>query len=457
MGLPAEVQSEEFNTSQFDSIFKKKTTFQDSFSEENWSVTYKDHNDKDISDNLRRVAKAIASVEDSPEKQLEWEAKFYDLLTDFKGIPGGRTLSNAGTEWSGTTLMNCFVGPRDKFDIDSLEGIYSHLTSQSKTLKSEGGWGENFSYIRPRSSFIHGIGVETPGSVKFMELFDKASEIITAGSGKKSSNTKAKGKIRKGAMMGVLDVWHPDIIEFISAKQQAGRLTKFNISVNCTDEFMQRVNKIVKLEQQVATAPVITGEEITTFDNEISELDKWDLIFPDTTFAKYKKEWNGDINLWQSKGYPVKVYNTVSVKWLWNLIMESTYNRAEPGVLFLDRANYFNPLNYGETIFATNPCLTGDAIVKTDKGDIDFVQLTERFKNGEKFKALTYNTKECKLEWEDIVFADKTRENANVIKLELEDGSFLELTPDHEVFTENRGYIKASQLTVDDIIISINT
>ena len=436
---------------------EETTTFQDPFSEENWSITYKDHNDTDINDNLRRVAKAIASVEDTPEKQQLWEANFYKLLTNFRGVPGGRTMSNAGTEWSGTTLMNCFVGPRVKYDIDSIEGIFAHLLAQSQTLKSEGGWGENFSYIRPRSSFIHGIGVETPGSVKFMELFDKASEIITAGSGKKASNAKAKGKIRKGAMMGVIDVWHPDIIEFITAKQQAGRLTKFNISVNCTDEFMDRVNKIKNLENTVALMPVISSIEIETFDNQLSELDKWELIFPDTTHPKYKKDWNGDIKFWQSKGYPVKVYNTVSVKWLWNLIMESTYNRAEPGVLFLDRANHFNPLSYGETIFATNPCLTGDSIVITDKGDINFIELTERFKNGEKFKALTFNTKENKLEWEDIVFSDKTRDNANVIKMELEDGTFLELTPDHEVYTENRGYVKASQLNTEDIIISINT
>lgn len=433
-----------------DKIFNKKTTFQDSFSEENWTVTYKDHADVDINSNLRRVAKAIASVEDTPEKQLEWEANFYDLLTDFKGVPGGRTMSNAGTEWSGTTLMNCFVGPRSKFDIDSIEGIYSHLLSQSQTLKSEGGWGENFSYIRPRGTFINGIGVETPGAVKFMEIFDKASEIITSGSGKKSSNSKAKGKIRKGAMMGVLDVWHPDIIEFITAKQQAGRLTKFNISVNCTDEFMQRVNRIRELE-----APVGPNEEAIDRGPEIEELDKWDLIFPDVKHPKYKKEWNGDMAAWKAKGYPFNVVNTVSVKYLWNLIMESTYNRAEPGVLFLDRANYFNPLAYGETIFATNPCLTGDSLVTTDKGQITFIELTERYNSGEKFKALTFNTKTKALEWEDIVFADKTRTDANVIELELEDGSIVKLTPDHEVYTENRGYVKAAQLSEDDILISI--
>lgn len=330
----------------------QRTSFQDSFSAEVWETTYKDHNDINIDSTLTRIAKAIASVEATDELKETWEKRFFDLLTNFKGVPGGRIISNAGTEWSGTTLMNCFVGPREKYDIDSLEGIYSHLLSQSQTLKSEGGWGENFSYIRPRGSFISGIGVETPGSVKYMELFDKASEIITSGSGKKSTNKKAKGKIRKGAMMGVIDVWHPDIIEFVTAKQQPGRLTKFNISVNCTDKFMDRVNRIEELESAVATEE-ITHEEA---DEKLAELDKWDLYFPETTFEKYKEEWNGDINLWEKNGYPVKVFNTISVKWLWTLIMESTYNRAEPGVLFLDRANYFNPLNYGETIFATNPC-----------------------------------------------------------------------------------------------------
>lgn len=328
------------------------TTFQDQFSQEIWEVTYKDHKDNDINDTFSRIAKAIASVEATDELKTLWEQRFYELLTDFKCVPGGRILSNAGTGWTGTTLMNCFVGPRDKYDIDSLEGIYSHLLSQSQTLKSEGGWGENFSYIRPRGSFINGIGVETPGSVKYMELFDKASEIITSGSGKKSTNKKAKGKIRKGAMMGVMDVWHPDIIEFVTAKQQPGRLTKFNISVNCTDDLMNRIIKMAELESAVA-AQEISREEA---DVKLAELDKWELIFPDTTHYSYKEDWTGDIKHWLAQGYTVKVHNTISAKWLWNLIMESTYNRAEPGVLFLDRANYFNPLNYGETIFATNPC-----------------------------------------------------------------------------------------------------
>lgn len=316
------------------------TKFIEAFSEEVWTQTYKDHKDVIIDDNLRRVAKAISSVEGTEELKFEWEQKFYDLLTDFKGTCGGRTYSNAGTEWKGTTLLNCFVSPRGTKDLDSLDMIIDDLKNQSFTLKSEGGWGQNFSWIRPRGAFIAGVGVETPGAVKYMELYDKASEIITAGSGKKSTNKKAKGKIRKGAMMGVLDVWHPDIVEFITAKQASGRLTKFNISVNFTNEFMERLEVINHSTDEV----------------EIAKLDAWVLKFPDTSFSAYENEWDGNLKKWESLGYPTIAYQTISVKWLWNLVMESTYNRAEPGVLFLDRANEFNPLYYGETIVATNPC-----------------------------------------------------------------------------------------------------
>lgn len=324
------------------------TIFQDSFSEEVWRTTYKHHTDNTIDDTFRRVANAIASVEKTPELQQEWSEKFYDMLSDFKVTTGGRIYSNAGTDFTATTLANCFVGPNNTKNIDSLSGILERLTWQSKTLASEGGWGENFSYIRPRGAFIKGIGVDTPGAVKFMELFDKSSEIVTSGSGKTKSNSKAKGKIRKGAMMGVIDDWHPDVVEFITAKQQHGRLTKFNISVNFSDEFMDRLNKIKYYEDN--------KHRMTDSGRNIAALDKWDLVFPDTEHPAYNSEWNGVLKDWKAKGYPVVVYDTVSVRGLWNLVMESTYNRAEPGVLFLDRANHFNPFAYGENIKATNPC-----------------------------------------------------------------------------------------------------
>lgn len=311
------------------------TIFKDSFSEEIWRTTYKNYKDESVNDTFRRVAKHIASAEETEEKKQYWESEFYNLLSDFKGVSGGRITANAGTEWEGVTFANCYVGGIPDSNLDSLEGIYKVLVEQAKTLKSEGGWGMDFSWIRPRGSFIAGIGVESPGAVRFMELFDKSSEIVTSGSGKKNNNKKSKEKIRKGAQMGVMSVWHPDIIEFITAKQTPGRLSKFNISVNCTEDFMQKVTAVE------------SGE---------ASQDEWNLVFPDTAFEKYKAEWNGDLNAWKNKGYPVVIHNTVKVSWLWNLIMESTYNRNEPGVLFLDRANEFAPLNYGETIIATNPC-----------------------------------------------------------------------------------------------------
>jgi ribonucleoside-diphosphate reductase alpha chain len=336
--------------------------FKDDFSREVWHNTYKDYNDDSIDDTVARVATAIASVETTPEAQALWVKNFTEMLTDFKVTPGGRILSNAGTEWNGTTLINCYVGPRKTKDLDSLDGILGNLTNQSKTLKSEGGWGENFSYIRPRGSFIEGIGVESPGSVKFMEMFDKTSEVVTSGSGTISKNKKSKNKIRKGAMMGVMDVWHPDVIEFITAKQSAGRLSKFNMSVNCTDEFMSVIVAIESIKKDIRKY-----EAMDVTDNEVMMnlkiarttlelMDTWDLVFPDTMHKQYRPTWGGNLKEWLAKGYPVVTYRTIKASYLWDLIMKSTYNRAEPGVLYLDRANHFNPLVYGETIMATNPC-----------------------------------------------------------------------------------------------------
>lgn len=314
--------------------------FNNSFSEEIWRITYKDHKDNDVTDTWYRVANAIASVEKTPELRKEWREKFYDMLEGFKVTPGGRITANAGAEWSGTTLANCFVLPNPTNPVDSLAGILEQLNYFTTTLKSEGGCGFDLK-ARPRSAFIEGIGVESPGSVKFLELFDKGSEIITSGSGSNSSNKRAKGKIRKGASLATLNINSPDIIEFITAKQTPGRLTKFNLSVTVTNEFMDRLINIISLKDN---------------NQPYEHLDDWDLWFPDTTFEKYNSEWDGDYALWKAKGYPYIVYQTVSVLWLWDLIMKSTYNRAEPGVLFMDRANELNPFNYGEKIFATNPC-----------------------------------------------------------------------------------------------------
>lgn len=301
------------------------------FSREVWFNTYRYNKaeENDIGDTFNRVANAVGK--DNYQKQ-----SFFKILHNYYFCPGGRILSNAGTEFAGTTLFNCYVGPKPKHDQDSLEGIAEVLLTQMQTLKSEGGWGMNFSFLRPRGALIKKIGVETPGSVKYMELYNKASDIITAGSGKeKIGEQNKKNRIRKGAMMGVLWCWHPDIEEFIEAKRSANRLDKFNISIGCSNEFMEAVRRV----------------EETGVDED------WNLIFPDTSYQHYTSEWDGDIDKWQLKGYPIVVHKSVSVKYLWEKIMRSTYDFNDPGVLFLDRANETYLFNYsGNKIHATNPC-----------------------------------------------------------------------------------------------------
>ena len=236
---------------------------------------------------------------------------------------------------------------------DSIEGIYTLLKAQAHTLKSEGGYGINCSFLRPAGSYIKGIGARTPGPIKFMELWDKSSEIITMGSEKITSERKdsEKKKIRKGAQMLVMTCFHPDIKEFITAKQTPHRLEKFNMSVGITADFIDAV---------------INDKE-------------WKLRFPDTTFDKYNDGWFGDIDDWERKGYPVIVYETVKATDLWEKIMQSTYNRNEPGVLFLDVINKLNPLSYTEYINTTNPC--GEIPMPTgvcNLGSLNLVKFTKQ-------------------------------------------------------------------------------
>jgi ribonucleoside-diphosphate reductase alpha chain len=299
--------------------------FTQSLSYQVWKDTYKWETDNTVYDTFRRVAKYVASVE---KDKGFWEDKYYELLSNFRYIPGGRILSNAGTGLKGTCLINCFVSGFRGEDQDSIASIYAELTRQATILKSEGGYGCNFDVLRPRGSYISGSGIESPGTVEIMNLWNASSAVITAGSGKKKTG-KGKGKIRKGAQMGCLSVSHPSIEEFITAKQKPGVLDKFNLSVLITDEFIDAVKNHKP----------------------------WNLEFPDTNFEKYSPEWDGDLKEWKKKGYPVNVWKTYSdANELWNIIIESTHKRNEPGVIFIDRVNELNNLKYCEKIFATNPC-----------------------------------------------------------------------------------------------------
>jgi ribonucleotide reductase alpha subunit len=182
--------------------------FKNNFQKEVWIQNYKAPNEKKIEDTWKRIAKATSEIEKDSQY---WTNKFYDLLYNFKFVPGGRISANIGVnDRKETTLFNCYVhNPKDiNFsDPDSIEGIVELVKKQALTLKSEGGYGMNFSWIRPSGTYINGIGSRTPGVLKFMELWDKSSEIITMGTTKRYGEIRKneKLKIRKGAQMGVLN------------------------------------------------------------------------------------------------------------------------------------------------------------------------------------------------------------------------------------------------------------
>lgn len=343
---------------------KVKDYFTNDFSKEVWSTTYRAKGEASIDDTWKRVAKAVASVEQDEENKLIWEQRFYFLLKNFKLVPGGRILSNAGTGFT-STCVNCFVGTKPEVDVDSLEGICEILRTQMLTLASEGGYGLNFGFIRPRGGYVKKRGIRTPGAVKYMELFDKSSEIITEGAGDfeleyektEGKPDNEKKKIRKGAQIFLLPIWHPDIIEFIEAKRIVGRLTKANLSVQMTNEFMDRLIKVLNTDKS---------------DPNYEELNTWQLIFPDTNHPKFKTDWYGNIVEWRDeKKLPVKVYKTIKLTDIWEKIMQSTYNYNDPGILFTDIANATNCASYlgkPQYIEASNPCIPAWSLLCTREG-----------------------------------------------------------------------------------------
>lgn len=241
--------------------------------------------DGSVEDTWRRVARDLARPEDEPAL---WEQRFYEIMADYRFLPAGRILSGAGSGRR-VTLFNCFV----MGDIpDDMGGIFQQLKEAALTLQQGGGIGYDFSTLRPKGAPVEGVGADASGPVTFMDVWDAMCRtIMSAGS-------------RRGAMMAVMRCDHPDIEDFIDAKQEPGRLRMFNLSVLVTDAFMQAVK----------------------------EDESWPLQFGGVT----------------SK--------ILRARALWDKIMRATYTYAEPGVIFIDRINRLNNLSYCEHIHATNPC-----------------------------------------------------------------------------------------------------
>lgn len=274
-----------------------------------WKAKYRYQREVVIADSWRRIARALAEVE--TKDKVIWQERFFGILQDFKFLPGGRIQAGAGTAHN-VTLFNCFVmGPIE----DSIPGIFAALEEGAITMQQGGGIGYDFSTLRPRGTQAKAVGSVASGPVSFMRVWDAmCGTILSTGA-------------RRGAMMATLRCDHPDIEEFIAAKQKPDALRRFNLSVQVSDAFMSAV----KLDAE------------------------WPLLFPAATFAG-----EGETVLCDWPGFeqpvPCRILRRVGARELWDAILRATYDYAEPGVLFIDRINRLNNLWYRERISATNPC-----------------------------------------------------------------------------------------------------
>ncbi|MFC2136150.1 adenosylcobalamin-dependent ribonucleoside-diphosphate reductase [Bacteroidota bacterium] len=271
----------------------------------------------------KRVAKAIASAEKVPELKQKWFELFWDELKQGHIQPAGRIMTGAnvdshGNYTSNLTLYNCYVIPSPK---DSRRSIVKDTLLQMTEIMSRGGGvGVSLSTLRPRYAYVRGVHGKSSGSTSWGGLYSYTTGLIE------------QGGSRRGALMLMQADWHPDIEEFIDSKRVSGMIENANISVMISDKFMEAVkaNK------------------------------EWNFEFPDYEHPAYSdlydREWDGDLDGWKKKGYPIRIYKTVKARNLWNKLIESAWESAEPGVVFMERYNKLSNSYYYNKIICTNPC-----------------------------------------------------------------------------------------------------
>ncbi|MDH3933078.1 MAG: adenosylcobalamin-dependent ribonucleoside-diphosphate reductase, partial [Chromatiales bacterium] len=285
--------------------------------------------DGDIDETYQRVARALADVEDEEKREI-WNERFLWALRH-GAIPAGRIMSNAGAlaHKPATSTINCTVSGTVG---DSMNDILEKVHEAGLTLKAGCGIGYEFSTLRPKGAYVSGAGAYTSGPLSFMDIYDKMCFTVSSAGG------------RRGAQMGTFDVGHPDVLDFVRAKREDGRLRQFNLSLLITDEFMEAVQN----DQPWQLAFPLSATEFEQEGLDLSDRDQviW-REWPNSA-PEYVRNDDGLV--------ACKIYKTLPARRVWDVIMSSTYDYAEPGFVLIDRVNEMNNNWFAESIRATNPC-----------------------------------------------------------------------------------------------------
>ena len=351
--------------------------------------------DRSMDHSFQRVARALADIE-SPGQREHWYGRFLWALRH-GAIPAGRIMSNAGAlaYKPATSTINCTVSGVIH---DSMDDILNKVHEAGLTLKAGCGIGYEFSTLRPKGAYVSGAGANTSGPLSFMDVYDKMCFTVSSAGG------------RRGAQMATFDVGHPDVLDFIRVKRENGRLRQFNLSLLITDEFIAAVK--ANADWQLA------------FPLRAKELESDPADLTDTTRYIWR-EWP------VTEGYVTrgdglvccKVYKTMPAKRIWDVVMSSTYDFAEPGFIMIDRVNQMNNNWWCEKIRSTNPCVTSDTWVQTAHGPRQVADLI-----GTPFLARVDGKDHATTAAGFFKTADK-----DVVRLATREGYQLRLTADHRV------------------------
>ncbi|MGN7612290.1 LAGLIDADG family homing endonuclease [Magnetococcales bacterium HHB-1] len=377
--------------------------------------------DHSVKDTLKRIAKALAAVE-TEEKRAFWQEQFLWALEQ-GAVPAGRIVSNAGAREHkpATSTINCTVSDTIR---DSMNDILTSVHKAGLTLKAGCGIGYEFSSLRPKGAFVAGAGASTSGPLSFMDIFDAMCRTI------------ASAGNRRGAQMATFDVSHPDIIDFIRAKREDGRLRQFNLSCLISEDFIRAVKE---KRSWPLSFPIQSAR--------INDDPEAEIIYRPWPISKdYQTNNQGEV--------ACRVWRHLKAQTLWDIIMRSTYDFSEPGFILIDRVNQMNNLWFCEEIRATNPCVTADTWVHTDHGARQVADLL-----GKQFTALIHGQRFSSTS--EGFFATGVKPTVQVTTKE---GFRLRLTKDHKVLCQRRAtkqkrsnqetfWLEAGMLTEDDQIV----